>query len=143
MAADPIRRKRIKPGQRVAFRLTRQERDLIVERTMVDAEIEGRLRNARSSGLDLIVGLTLDDVDDLAGHVAAEANRCSEARVRRVLDAVDDRLANIEDMFTDEDLAHRRPPAPIRARQKAGLGRFRPSFEICHGQRAFGPDGDD
>ena len=23
------------------------------------------------------------------------------------------------------------------------LGRFRPSFEICHGQRAFGPDGDD
>ncbi len=70
---------------------------------MVDAEIEGRLRNARSSGLDLIVGLTLDDVDDLAGHVAAEANRCSEARVRRVLDAVYDRLANIEDMFTDED----------------------------------------
>jgi hypothetical protein len=39
--------------------------------------------------------------------------------------------------------AHRRPRAPIRARQKAGLGRFRPSFEICHGQRAFGPDGDD
>jgi repressor LexA len=47
--------------------------------------------------------LTLDAVDDLAGHVAAEANHCPEARVRRVLDAVYDRLANIEDMFTNED----------------------------------------
>ncbi|MFL5232120.1 MAG: hypothetical protein ACJ8DM_04250 [Microvirga sp.] len=26
---------------------------------------------------------------------------------------------------------------------RIALGRFRPSFEICHGQRAFGPDGDD
>ncbi len=103
MPSDPERRKRIKRGQRVAFRLTRQERDLIVERTFVDAEIEGRLRNAMSSGSDLIVDLTLDDVDDLAGHVAAGANHCSEARVRRVLDAVYDRLANIEDTFTDED----------------------------------------
>jgi repressor LexA len=87
----------------VAFRLTRQERDLIVERTLVDAEIEGRLRNAMSTGSDLIVDLTLDDVDDLAGHVAAGANHCSEARVRRALDAVYDRLANVEDTLTDED----------------------------------------
>jgi hypothetical protein len=83
--------------------LTRQERDLIVERTFVDAEIEGRLRNAMSSKSDLIVDLTLDDVDDLAGHVAAGANHFSEARVRRALDAVYDRLANIEDTLTDED----------------------------------------
>src|SRR5437016_6313960 len=100
--SDPERRKRIKRGQREAFRLTRQERDLIVERTFVDAEIESRLRHAISSGSDLIVDLTLDDVDELAGHVAAGANHCSQSRVRRVLDAVYDRLANIEDAFTDE-----------------------------------------
>lgn len=103
MPSDPKRRKRIKRGQRVAFKLTRHERDLIVERTFVDAEIEGRLRNARASGSDLIVDLTLDDVDDLAGHVAAQANHCSEVRVRRVLEAVYDRLANIEDTFTGDD----------------------------------------
>lgn len=79
MPSDPKRRKRIKRGQRVAFTLTRHERDLIVERTFVDAEIEERLRNARASGSDLIVDLTLDDVDDLAGHVAAQANHCPEA----------------------------------------------------------------
>jgi repressor LexA len=101
--SDPVRRKRIKRGQRLAFRLTRQERDLIVERTLIDAEIERRLRNAALSGSDLIVDLTLDDVDDLAGHVAAEANHRSEARACRVLDALHDRLANLEDTFTDED----------------------------------------
>jgi repressor LexA len=76
---------------------------VIVVRTFVDAEVEGRLRNATSSGSDLIVDLTLDDVDDLAGHVAAAANHCSEARVRRVLNAVYDRLANIDNTFAEED----------------------------------------
>jgi hypothetical protein len=45
----------------------------------------------------------LDDIDDLAGHVAAEANHCSEPRVRRVLDAVSNRLASIEHAFTGEE----------------------------------------
>jgi len=121
--SDPVRRKRIKRGQRVAFRLTRQERDLIVERTFVDAEIEGRLRDATSSKSNLIVDLTLDDVADLAGHVAAGANHCSEAGVRRALDAVYDRLANIEDTLTDEDdeaadaLTHEAKPFTPKQRQ--------------------------
>ena len=105
MPFDSARPERIKRGQRVAFRLTRQERALIVERRLVDAEIEGHLRNAKSSGSHLIVELSLDGVDDLAGHVAAEANHCSEARVRRVLDAVYDRLASIENTFTEEHIA--------------------------------------
>jgi hypothetical protein len=35
-----MRRKRIKPGQLVDARLTPQERDLIVERTLIDGEME-------------------------------------------------------------------------------------------------------
>ncbi|MBI3262384.1 MAG: hypothetical protein HYZ58_04450 [Acidobacteria bacterium] len=38
--------KRIKPEQRLDFRLTLQERDLIIERTFIDAEKEARLRTA-------------------------------------------------------------------------------------------------
>jgi hypothetical protein len=88
-----MRRKRIKPGQLVDVRLTRQERELILDRTFIDAELEARLRAATPQGSRLVAQLTLDDIDDLAGHVAAEANHCSEAGVRRVLDAVYDRLA--------------------------------------------------
>ncbi len=98
-----MRRKRIKPGQLVEISLTPQERDLLVERTFIDGEMEARLRGAAPRGSNLVVQLTLDDVDDLAGHVAAEANHCSEARVRRVLEAVYDRLASIEDTLTDEE----------------------------------------
>lgn len=98
-----MRRKRIKPGQLVDVRLTPQERDLILDRTLIDSEMERRLRSATSRGSSLVVQLTLDDVDDLAGHVAAEANHCPEPRVRRVLDAVCDRLASIEHTFTDEE----------------------------------------
>ena len=98
-----MRRKRIKPGQLVDVRLTPLERDLIVKRTFIDGEMEARLRGATARGSSLIVQLTLDDVDDLARHVAAEANHCSEPRVRRVLDAVYDRLASIEDALTDQE----------------------------------------
>mgnify|MGYP006156147433 CR=1 FL=1 len=35
-----MRRKRIKPGQLVDIRLTPQERDLILERTLIDDEME-------------------------------------------------------------------------------------------------------
>jgi DNA-binding MarR family transcriptional regulator len=106
-----MRRKRIKPGQFVDVRLTRRERVLILERTLLDDEMEERLRGATASGSNVVVQLTLDDVDDLAGHVAAEANHCSEPRVRRVLDAVHDRLATIERTFTDEEEA---PEAVVR-----------------------------
>jgi repressor LexA len=102
--------KRIKPEQRLDFRLTLEERDLIIERTFIDAEMKERLRAAPPYGSRLIVQLTLDDMDDLAGHVAAEANPCAEPRVRRALEAVHDRLANIEASFTDEEA---RPGAAI------------------------------
>ena len=98
-----MRRKRIKPGQFVEVRLTPQERDLILERTFIGGEMEAPLRSATPRGTNLVVQLTLDDVDELAGHVAAEANHCSEPRVRRLLDAVYDRLASIEDTPTDEE----------------------------------------
>jgi DNA-binding MarR family transcriptional regulator len=98
-----MRRKRIKPGQFVDVRLTPEERDLIVERTLIDGEMEARLRGATARGLNLVVQLTLDDVDDLAGHIAAEANHCSEPFVRRAMDAVYNRLASIEDALTDQE----------------------------------------
>jgi len=71
-----MRPKRIKPDHRVDFKLTPGERDLIIERTVIDAELAERLRAAQALGLRLVVPLTLNDVDDLAGHVAAEANHC-------------------------------------------------------------------
>jgi hypothetical protein len=49
-----------------------------------------------------VVNLNLDDIDDLLGCVAAEANHCDDGKVRRVLDAICDRLSALLDKFTDE-----------------------------------------
>lgn len=101
-------RKRIKPDERIAFALTRRERDLIVERTFIGSELETRLRLAVVSGSQLVADLTLEDIEELAGCVAAEANHCDDPRVRRVLDAVYSRLAKLETQYTDQE-----PAAPV------------------------------
>lgn len=98
-----MRPKRIKPAHRVDFSLTPGERDLIIERTLIHAELEERLQAAQALGARPVVHLTLNDMDDPAGPVAAEANHCEEPRVRRALEDVEDRLAHIEARFTDEE----------------------------------------
>ncbi len=97
--------KRIKAEQRLDFTLTLQERDLIIERTFIDAEMEERLRAAAPLGSRLIVQLTLADVDDLAGHVAAEANPWESALDQASAQAkVPLFAAEIRRIFTTEGL---------------------------------------
>lgn len=118
-------RKYIKPGTQLAVKLSPRERDLVVERAFLDPEVEGALQQAAPVGSKLVVNLNLDDIDDLLGCVAAEANHCEDAKVRRVLDAVCDRLTALLDQFTEQAPAVRAPgPAPA----------LKPRFTVKQGQ---------
>jgi hypothetical protein len=57
----------IKPGTQLPCRLSTRQRDLVVERAMLDPEIEKRLRGATETNSRVTVDLTLDDIDDLLG----------------------------------------------------------------------------
>lgn len=92
---------------------------MILERTFIDPELDNRLRLAIAKGSRLIAGLTLDDVDELAGSVAAEANHCDDPKVQRALDAVHDRLAKLETEYTDQDMGG--PPRTSGAVSTPGL----------------------
>ena len=83
-----IERKYIRPGTKLPVRLSTRERDLVAERAFLDSELETTLRKAATINSKLVVNLTLDDIDDLHGCVAAEANHCDDRKVRQVLDAV-------------------------------------------------------
>jgi repressor LexA len=96
-------RKYINPGTQLPVRLSTRERDLVIERAFLDPEIEEALQQATRVGSRVVVNLNLDDLDDLLGGVAAEANHCHEGRVQRILDAVCDRLSALLDQFTDEE----------------------------------------
>jgi repressor LexA len=95
-------RKYIKPGTRLAVTLSARERNLVVERAFLDPEIETYLRQAAPVGSKLRINLNLDDIDDLLGCVAAEANHCADGKVQSILDAFGDRLSKLLDEYTDE-----------------------------------------
>ncbi len=115
-------RKRIKSEDRIPFRMSVAERDLVVDRAFLDTEMDQRLRAASPLGSRLVVGLPLDDIDDLAGCIAAEANHSDDARARRSLYAVFDRLTKLDAEYTDDDPG---PMPPPRA-TTATTGRFTP-----------------
>lgn len=113
-------RKYVAPGSRVPFRLSERERDLVLAMAYLDPDIEARLREAVSAGPGFVAELTLDDIDELAGSVAAEANHCDEARRRSGLDRIFDRLTILEDRYTDA-------PPPARVATPRLIGRIVPT----------------
>jgi hypothetical protein len=106
----------------VPVRLTPKQRDLIIERTFIDLELERLLRDAEVEGVSVVAKLTLDEIDDLLGHVAAEANHSKEARRRKDLDSICERLRDVEGAYTDDPTTSKLLPiaAPPRYTQKQG-----------------------
>ena len=117
-------RKYIESETRLPCRLSSRQRDLILERAMLDADIEKRLRDAIAMGSEIAVELTLNDIDDLLGSVAAEANHSDDGKVRRLLDPVCDQLSRLLDQYTDDT------PAAVRPFVAA----TKPSFTAKQGQ---------
>lgn len=117
-------RKYIQPGTQLPVKLSMRERDLVIERAFLDPEVEGALQRAAPVGSKIAMHLTLDDIDDLLGCVAAEANHCDDGAMQRVLDAVCDRLGAILDRHTDEEpvakAANPAPPSSPRFTAKQG-----------------------
>ncbi len=111
--------KRSEPGTRIPFRLSARERDVVLTRAFLEPEIESRLREGTAVGGQLVVGVTLDDIDDLAGCVAAEANYCERDSDRRVLDRMYERLTDLERRFTNAAPASR--PMLVATSEKPGF----------------------
>lgn len=95
-------RKRIRPDEMVPLRLTGHERELILQHTFAGDELTARLRIAPTSGRPAIYGFNLDDLDDLAGHVAAEANHAKDKKMQKRLQALYNRIATLLGSHTDE-----------------------------------------
>ena len=92
----------IEPGERVAVRLRPAQRDLILEHAFIDRELAQRLRIAETDGASIIARLTLDDIDELLGAVAAEANHCTDAMLAKRFDTIYERLRDVDEAHTDD-----------------------------------------
>ena len=95
------RKIRIKPGATVGLKLTPEERQTLLDSLIFTSkELEDRLRLTVAGQQQ--AQLTLDDLDELAGCVAAEANHTRDRKLRRKLDRIFERIERLMEMFEEE-----------------------------------------
>jgi hypothetical protein len=95
-------RKQITPDEKVPLELSDRERDLILKHTFANDELTGRLRIMRRPGEPPVYRFTLDDLDELAGYVAAEANHAKDKKLEKQLHRLYARIAAVLESYTDE-----------------------------------------
>jgi hypothetical protein len=98
------KREPIEPDDTVALLLTPAERDAAVSlEVFLPDDLERKLQLGVSKGARLEFPLTLDDLDELQGCVAAAANHTKSRKLQRTLDAVFDKIQKLLDRYTDEE----------------------------------------
>jgi len=93
-------RKKIKYGQPVEIRFSRAEKVLLQEHTFMDADYTKRIRPA-DKGKALVGHYTLDDLEDMIGYIAAEANHTTDKKLQRKLDSLFSRLQDEMESYDD------------------------------------------
>ena len=96
------RRKQIAIGEKVSLELNEHERDLIIKHTLAGSNLTDRLRLVPSPGQRPVYRFTLDDLDELAGYVAAEANHAKVEKLKKELRRLFGRVADVLDSYTYE-----------------------------------------
>ena len=91
-------KKKIPEGETIRFRLTSAERTLVRDETFYDPDFANL---AECEGNGFVVPMTLLDIDELQGDVAAAANHCADKKVQAKLDRFYDKLQRYLDKFEE------------------------------------------
>jgi len=93
-----MNRKKIAQDTKIEIRLSKRDYELISEHTFVDSEFIECIREVPGEKY-FIAPYTLDDLDDVLGFIATEANHCKNKSLKEELDDLYDRLSEIEDAY--------------------------------------------
>ena len=92
-------RKRIPYGTKLPVMLTMRERDLIRDETFCNPDFA---TCTVAEGTGIRVELSLDEIEDIQGYVAAEANHTKNSKRRKELDRLFDKLQVFLDTYDDQ-----------------------------------------
>jgi hypothetical protein len=95
---------RIKADETVLLELNQRERDLIISHTFADESLTDRLRAVTESGQRPVFHFSLDELDELLGDVAAEANHAKNKVLQEQLDQLCERIEAVLSKYTDADI---------------------------------------
>jgi hypothetical protein len=98
-----VPRKRIAPGTMLRLELTDRERELILKYSFAPDELTRQLRIVPQFGKLAAARYTLDDLDDLAGHIAAESNHAKDRKLHKEWERIYVKIAAILESHTDEE----------------------------------------
>ena len=90
---------------KVGIKLSSPQRKLLLEEPI--SIHKGLAEPIRSTAATAPVRLTLDDWEDLAGHVAAEANHTKDKALRKKLDAIFAKIQDVLEAHSDEEPTQR------------------------------------
>ncbi len=68
---------------------------------MLGPEVTGPLQMAVVKGGKLVVKLTLDDLEEIIGYIAAEANHTDDKKLQKELDHLYERLQTTMESYDD------------------------------------------
>jgi hypothetical protein len=95
-----MKKKKIPYGTKLPVKLTLRERDLIRDETFCDPDL---VRLAVVEGKGVRVNLSLDDIEEMQGYVAAEANHTKNKKLQKELDRLFDKLQVYLDTYDEQD----------------------------------------
>ena len=95
-------RQPIAVGEKIPVQLDDRERELILNHTFAGEDLTDRLRIVASPGRPPSYRFTLDELEELAGYVAAEANHAKIKKLEKELHRLFARIAEVEESYTDE-----------------------------------------
>lgn len=97
-----MKRKKIPYGTKLPVLLTPNELNLIRENTFCDPDL-GKMGIVEGKNIKIMINL--DDVEELQGHVAAEANHTKNNKLQKELDKIFTKLQVFLDTYDDQDEA--------------------------------------
>jgi hypothetical protein len=80
--------------------MSSRERELLVDHTFADPEYAERLREIPGK-TGYVGAYTLDDLEDMLGYIAAEANHCEDRKLQKELYKFIDRLSDLQQSYDD------------------------------------------
>lgn len=95
-----IKRKKITYGTKIPVKLTKRELELIQKETFYDPDFA---KLAVADGKGIRVDISLDDIEEIQGYVAAEANHAQNKKVQKELDQLYEKLQVFLDTYEEED----------------------------------------
>ncbi len=80
------KRKHLKPGEKVVLLLTEEQAGLIVELTYISEDLIATIHHSKLRDGIVSTRCTIDQLEDLSGCIAAEANHTKDKKLQKKLE---------------------------------------------------------